>query len=402
MKLFKNSDKRIVSSGLAIAFWATVMLFVAFNFRVVFGSLGKLFSYFSSVFWGLAIAYLLRPFTDFVEARLPGRIKSERARTRLSATASMLLMFVIIILLFVVLVPRIGSSVVDFLTNFDSYLESLKGTIKKYAADISYFEVKEENIDKFIGNSETLLKNLGGWLQKNYDLVIDWLTDAVNLLINFVIIVSIAAYALFDRKNLKRNLKRLEKALIGEEKTARVNEVLARGDGLMTNFLTSNIIDGLIVAVVNFIFLTIMDAPYTLVLSVILGLTNLVPTFGPIAGGFVGALIIALTDPPLLLPFIIFTLVLQQIDGNVLKPILFGDSTGLSGFWVMVAIVVAGEMFGILGMVLGVPVVAFLATILDETFARVNGPNDLKAEPRPKQRFTLKRLLKKRKDTPKD
>ena len=106
-----------------------------------------------------------------------------------------------------------------------------------------------------------------------------------------------------------------------------------------------------------------------------------------------------MTDSPLVLPFIIFTLVLQQIDGNVLKPILFGDSTGLSGFWVMVAIVVGGEIGGVMGMILGVPVVAFIGSIIDEKLSLVNGELDLKSEPKVKRHLSLKGLFKRKRDS---
>ena len=397
MKLFKNSDKRTVSTGLAISLGAAVMLFVVLNFTMVAGWFGKIASYIYSTLWGLAVAYLIRPFTKWVRSGLPAGIKSEKTRARISAGCSLALILIIVILLFFVLTPRLFESVGDFIKNFDVNLESFKKTIKDLAANISFVEIKEESIDKFIGDSEVLYKNAGKWVQENYEIVAEKAMQAVNILVDSLIIITIAAYALFDMDNIKRNVKRVETALFGKEKTQHVNMILGRGDALMTNFLSSNIIDALIIGVVNFIFLTLLDAPYTLVLSIILGATNFVPTFGPVVGGVVGGLIILLTDSGLLLPFIIFTLVLQQIDGNVLKPILFGDSTGLSGFWVMVAIVVGGKMFGVLGMILGVPVVAFIGTILDDVLSRVNGSDDLKAPPKGGRKFSLSALLHRRK-----
>ena len=402
MKLFKNTDKKTVSTGLAIAFGTMIMLFVVINIGTLFGWAGKLLSYVASVLWGLAIAYLLRPFTKFVSRKLPKRIQSERRRTRISAACTLVLLLLIVVLLFFILVPRAFVSISDFLKNFDGNLESLKTLIKDAARNISFINVEEEAIDRFIGDSETLLKNAANWAQSNYDKLLNILTDAVNVLVQFIIVITIAAYALFDMDNIKRNVKRIELALLGREKAARANQVLARGDSLMTNFLTSNIIDALIIGVVNFIFLTLLDAPYALMLSVLLGATNFVPTFGPVVGGVIGGVIIVLTDSQLLLGFIIFTLVLQQIDGNVLKPILFGDSTGLSGFWVMVSIVVGGKMFGVLGMILGVPVAAFLGTILDDILTRRNGSDDLKAPPEGKKKFSLSRLLHGRKKGVKD
>ncbi|MBQ3667728.1 MAG: AI-2E family transporter [Clostridia bacterium] len=399
MKLFKNSDKRIVSSGLAIALGAAIMLFVALNLRMIGGWVGKILSYLSSVLWGLAIAYLLRPFAKFVERKLPKRVKKPSTRYRMGAAAAVLLLIVVIVVSIAIVVPRVYESVSDLIANSDSYINSLKTTITGIASRIDFIDVTEERIDQFIGNSTSLIKTALNWLQSNYERVLSVLSNVASVIVNGIVTLFIAMYALFDMKNIKRNLKRIELALFGRDKTLDVNRVLKRGDNLMTGFLSSNTIDALIVGVINFIFLTIADAPYALFLSIILGVTNFVPTFGPIVGGVAGALVLLLTDSPLVLPFIIFTLVLQQIDGNVLKPILFGDSTGLSGFWVMVAIVVGGEIGGVMGMILGVPVVAFIGSIIDEKLSLVNGELDLKSEPKVKRHLSLKGLFKRKRDS---
>ncbi|MBQ9409298.1 MAG: AI-2E family transporter [Clostridia bacterium] len=398
MKLFKNSDRKIVSTGLAIAFGTMLMLFVVLHFTSISSLLGTLLSYISSVVWGLAIAYLIRPFTKAIRDKLPKRIQSEKVRARIGAACSLVLLLLVVVLLFFMLIPRAVESAADFLKNFDTNLESLKQIVKDFAADISFIDISDESIERFIGNSETLLKSAASWLQTNYNEVLAVLSNVVSIVVDFIIVLTISIYALFDMDNIRRNAERVERALFGLEKSNRINAVLARGDALMTNFLSSNIIDALIIGVVNFIFLTLMDAPYTLILSVILGITNFVPTFGPIVGAVIGGFIILLTDSQLLLTFIIFTVVLQQIDGNVLKPILFGDSTGLSGFWVMVSIVVGGEMFGVLGMVLGVPVVAFIGTILDAVLHRVNGSDDLYMPEEKTKKFSLSRLFKRNKE----
>lgn len=124
-------------------------------------------------------------------------------------------------------------------------------------------------------------------------------------------------------------------------------------------------------------------------MAIMLGVLNFIPTFGPIIGGVIGGLIVLLTKPSLLLGFLIFTLVLQQIDGNVIKPLLFGDSTGLSPFWVLVAIVVGGEIFGLPGMILGVPIVALGASVADEVIARYNGEESPKPIERTARKFTF-------------
>ena len=256
------------------------------------------------------------------------------------------------------------------MNHFDEYLESLKKTLREYLEHIQLVEI---DVDKTIGTSSELLKTLAKWMSGNIDIIMNAIVQLSSRFVNFIIVITMATYALLDRANLRTGSVKLEKALMGEARTEKVNTVIKRGDMLMMRFLSSNLMDALIIGVVNFIFLGLVSAPYQLIMAVMLGITNFIPTFGPIIGGIAGAIIVLLTKPTLLFGFILFTVVLQQIDGNVIKPLLFGDSTGLSPFWVLVAIVVGGNMFGITGMIMGVPVVALISSLIKEYVARKNG-----------------------------
>ena len=167
--------------------------------------------------------------------------------------------------------------------------------------------------------------------------------------------------------------------MLGKAKTERVNTILNRGDTLMMVFLSSNLLDALLIGAANFVFLSIFKAPYVLLLTVFLGAFNFIPTFGPIISGVIASVVMLMVKPDLLIGFIIFTVVLQQIDGNVIKPLLFGDSTGLSPFWVLVSIVVGGRVFGVAGMLLGVPAFALLSSLYSEIVDKY----DKRSEPAP-------------------
>ena len=348
MKLFKNADKRVVTSGLAIALGAVVIYCVMANIGTVWGAIKSVLSVFSLVFWGLILAYVLRPIANFLERVLLRGIKKQKTRTSIGALLTLVLLIVFIVLVLGTFLPQLVSSGKDLVNHYDSYLESVKTILKEYAAKLSFIEI---DVDRIIGTSDELLRRMLGWVNDNLNLVIEKTGQVVGAfatrLMNFVIVITMAVYALLDRANLKKSLKRVEKALVGDEKTKKVNRILAHGDYLMLSFLGSNLLDALIIGVINFIFLGIVKQPYQLILAFILGATNFIPTFGPIIGGVIGAVIVLFTKPSLLLVFIIFTMILQQIDGNIIKPLLFGDSTGLSPFWVLVAIVVGGEVLGL-------------------------------------------------------
>ena len=282
----------------------------------------------------------------------------------------------IIVFLVATLIPQIVSSATTFASNINDYIASAKVFIADALSHVDFIEV---DVDKVIGSSDEIFKAIVNWVTNNGDLFANFLKEASSQLVNFIIAVAMSVYALLDRRNLKRGLLKLERVVLGKAKTERVNTILNRGDTLMMVFLSSNLLDALLIGAANFVFLSIFKAPYVLLLSVFLGAFNFIPTFGPIISGVIASVVMLMVKPDLLIGFIIFTVVLQQIDGNVIKPLLFGDSTGLSPFWVLVSIVVGGRVFGVAGMLLGVPAFALLSSLYSEIVDKY----DKRSEPAP-------------------
>ncbi|MBQ4157313.1 MAG: AI-2E family transporter [Clostridia bacterium] len=363
MKLDKHIDHRLVVSGILIAIAAAVSFNLLNNLNHVCSWLTSVKYYLSPVTGGLILAYVLRPFARVMEKKLLKKLKSEKLRVHIAGISTVLFLFLIIYFLLILLIPQTIESLTEFMANSSAYIESIKGFIAKYAEKIDFIEI---NVDELIGSSNEVLASIMQWMTSNYQQFIDLFYQFGSHLFSMIIVLAMSIYALLDRKNLKKGMMKLEKVVLGEQKAHRLNEIIERGDTITMRFLGSNLLDAFIIAGINFIFLSIFKCPYALLLSVMLGVFNFVPTFGPIAGGILAAVIVLLVKPSLVVGFAIFTVVLQQIDGNVIKPVLFGDTTGLSPFWVLVSIVVGGRMFGIAGMVLGVPVFALLSTIYSE------------------------------------
>ena len=363
MKLDKHIDHRLVVSGILIAIAAAISFNLLNNLNHVRSWLTSVKYYLSPVTGGLILAYVLRPFARFMEKKLLKKLKSEKLRVHIAGISTVLFLFLIIYFLLILLIPQTIESLTEFMANSSAYIESIKGFIAKYAEKIDFIEI---NVDELIGSSNEVLASVMQWMTSNYQQFIDLFYQFGSHLFSMIIVLAMSIYALLDRKNLKKGIMKLEKVVLGEQKAHRLNEIIERGDTITMRFLGSNLLDAFIIAGINFIFLSIFKCPYALLLSVMLGVFNFVPTFGPIAGGILAAVIVLLVKPSLVVGFAIFTVVLQQIDGNVIKPVLFGDTTGLSPFWVLVSIVVGGRMFGIAGMILGVPVFALLSTIYSE------------------------------------
>ena len=381
MKIDKHIDRRMVASGIAIAIAAAISFNLLNNLNHVRAWFSSVRYYLSPVTGGLILAYVLRPFARFMETRLLKKLKSEKLRVHIAGISTVLFLFLLIYFLLILLIPQTIDSLTEFMANSASYIESIKAFIAKYAEKIDFIEI---NVDELIGSSNEVLASVMQWLTSNYQQFLDFFYQLGSHLFSLIIVLAMSIYALLDRKNLKKGIMKLEKVVLGEQKTQRLNEIIERGDSITTRFLGSNLLDAVIIAVVNFIFLSIFKCPYALILSIMLGVFNFVPTFGPIAGGILAAIIVLLVKPSLVVGFAIFTVVLQQIDGNVIKPVLFGDTTGLSPFWVLVSIVVGGRMFGIPGMVLGVPVFALFSTVYSEIIdKRLNMQKPLAAENAP-------------------
>ena len=376
MKLFKKVDARLVYSGLVIAFGAAVFFCAFNNLNSIKKFLKTLLYYISPVTSGLVLAYLLRPFAKFMERVPLKKIKSDKVRVHISSLSAVILLLVIIVFLVATLIPQIVSSATTFASNINDYIASAKVFIADALSHVDFIEV---DVDKVIGSSDEIFKAIVNWVTNNGDLFANFLKEASSQLVNFIIAVAMSVYALLDRRNLKRGLLKLERVVLGKAKTERVNTILNRGDTLMMVFLSSNLLDALLIGAANFVFLSIFKAPYVLLLSVFLGAFNFIPTFGPIISGVIASVVMLMVKPDLLIGFIIFTVVLQQIDGNVIKPLLFGDSTGLSPFWVLVSIVVGGRVFGVAGMLLGVPAFALLSSLYSEIVDKY----DKRSEPAP-------------------
>ena len=393
MKLFKNIDRRVVASGIAISLFTVLLYAVANKFDETIAFLQGAWAFISPVAYGLILAYLLGPLARLIEKILPKKW-SDKVKTHIGGVASLILVLVIILVFLAILLPSLTSSAVRFYNNFDSYVESVKGTINRVAEDIDFVEI---DVEKIIGSSSDLLGKVAKWLGDNVNLLINFAYSFSGRIVNFIIVLAMALYALFDRKNLKTGAIRIEKVVFGDEKTAKINGVLARGDFYMMKFLGTNLLDSLVIGLINFVFLGIVKADYQTLLAVILGVTNFIPTFGPIIGGIIGGLIILLTKPEILLIYVIFTLILQQVEGNFIVPLLFADSTGLSPFWVLVSIVLGGKVFGWAGLVLGVPLTALISSIVNEIIARrtPKEAQEEKAEEKPEKKKILGKKKKK-------
>lgn len=326
------------------------------------------------VVWGLAIAYLLTPVLNFVENKLflplcrKCKMKETPKRNSfvrgISILVTAFLFVALIYMLFSMLISQIVPSVESIIVNFDSYTNNIIKWINKTLEnnpDISAYAVKM--VDTY---SEQLEKWLTDVIPNTVDLIKTVSISVLNLigvLWDFIIGFIISIYVLASKEKFAGQAKKTAFALFEQDTANTVIKNFRFTHKTFIGFLGGKIVDSIIIGILCFIGTSIMKTPYAVLVSVIIGVTNVIPFFGPYMGAIPSTILIFIVDPmhPLnCVYFVIFILILQQFDGNILGPKILGSSTGLTGFWVIFAITFFGGLFGVTGMIVGVPIWAVI------------------------------------------
>ena len=352
-------NKRIKSKSwypYTIALCTAVLLFVLLtHFADIRAGVSTFFGYFMPVIWGCAIAYLINPLANFYNRTIFRGIAGERIRNIISNTLAFITVLLFLVFVMVLLIPQLISSIMMFVNNIDKYIVSLEHFL-------DYIGLSSESLglQHWMESPDALLHKLSAYIRTNMDDILATSADAGIKIIQLLISILLSIYLLFNKNMLKSGLRRFLKAALDESRYETTRTFLLRCNSILNRYIVFNILDALLVGVINATFMFIMGFPYAGLISVVVGVTNLVPTFGPFVGGAIGAFILLLIKPWYAAAFMLFTLVLQLIDGYIIKPKLFGESLGVPALWILVGIVVGGKMFGIIGILLSIPIVAIL------------------------------------------
>ena len=351
----KNRIKENSWYPYTVAACAGVALYVVLtHLPQIFGYLHQITTYFGPVILGCVIAYVMNPAAQFFENTLFSKIRNRRIARSVSTLFTLAVLFILLVLLFIMLIPQLLQSIRTLAENLDTYVESVQNLLK---------ELNIENIpfiQDFTNSSNELLQTIGNMLTDNLDKIISTSANIGLALANLGLAFILSIYVLLEKDKLKEYGVRFMNALVGEERTDKMVGFLMKCDDIMGRYITCSLIDSLIIGVSNAVLMKIFGMQYIGLISVVVGLFNLIPTFGPVFGGAVGALILFLVKPYHALIFLIMTIVLQTLDGNVIKPKLFGNSLGVSGLIILISIIVFGNIFGIPGIIVAMPCAAIL------------------------------------------
>ena len=321
----------------------------------VLGAVKQFIGYFKPVIMGCIIAYIVNPLQNFFFNRVFTKLKPEKLRNVLSILLAFLLVVLFLVFSLFILIPQLVDSVQLFANNLDGYIASVSDFLESWGVS-----KRTLDLSSLISSSETLLDTIAGIIRDNISNILSFSANAGKGLFRWVIAFILSIYFLAAKRSLKEGLSILLQALFRPERYSGAVNFLYKCDRIFNRYIVFNILDSVIIGVANAIFMTVMGMEYTGLVSFLVALTNLVPTFGPVVGAGIGAFILLMVKPMDALFFLIFTLVLQTCDGYIIKPKLFSDSLGVSGLWILVGIIVGGNMFGVVGILLAIPVVAIL------------------------------------------
>ncbi|GAB6085647.1 AI-2E family transporter [Alkaliphilus crotonatoxidans] len=322
---------------------------------------------------GSFVAYLLNPAVRWFEGEVYIKVASLKQRKRLLRLLSVVTVYLIMItsitMLIVVVAPQIGNNISDLIRSVPEYVTSTTNVINRMVEDIENFS--SYNISAQIDSRIRLLfDDFTSILEKSLSNLFSSIYSITSGLLNVVLGLIISFYMLMDKESFKLGIEKLLRVVLKDETVERVKNFGREVDDLFAKFIVGKSLDSFIIGCLCFIGLSLMGLRYTLLISVIIMVTNMIPYFGPFIGA-VPAVIITLFYSPINAFWLsIFIFALQQFDGLILGPKILGDSVGVSPFWIILAITVGGKLFGVLGMFLGVPVIAIIRLVINRFIDR--------------------------------
>ena len=368
----EQKTSRQLRLGLITCAVAVLVILLIANLETVNTWLGALLNVLAPLLTGLVIAYLANPFFRFFERRLLVRITFPRIRRALALILSYLVLVAIIAGLLLLIVPQLLGSIQDFIDNFDGYMSDVVELINRFLISLneklpfgegvaSIFKPlnKETVIAKASALWDGFLIKIGEKLRPEYmGAVRDFLKSTAKVVTDVFFGVLISIFLLASKERCYATVMRLREAYLGTKTNQSITKFISIADRSFGGFLRGKLLDSCIVGFLVYIACLIFDIPYEILVAVIVGITDIVPVIGPFIGVIPTAVIILLTDPAKVIVFLISILVIQQIDGNIVAPKILGENTGVSSLCVLISILVMGDLLGLVGMVIAVPLFA--------------------------------------------
>ena len=311
-----------------------IAVLVGTHFDAVRAQLSALFGIIAPFIWGIAFAYLLDGPVRFFQKLLHGRRK-------LAILIAYLLAAVVIGVLLGLVIPQLADSVMILINNVPMYLQRMDVFVAQLPIEddlLGWDQAK--GLEELLGSYSELVQKATALISSLLPRLLDYGIAIGSGVVSAITAVISSVYMLLGKEKLLHQLRKVSVAFLPDTKATRLMAICRHANGVFSGFINGKIIDSVIIGVICFIVTSIFGMPFALLISVIVGATNVIPFFGPFIGAIPSIMILLIVNPISALEFGIFVIVLQQFDGNILGPKILGDSTGLPALWVLVAIIV--------------------------------------------------------------
>ena len=363
-KLSELLEKRWFANLVALS-GAVAVYLLLLHFSSVTGWLKSVWKFLNPIVIGLILAYLIDPIVVFIEKRIFGKMKRDGLRRTLAVLLGTFFTLCVIGFLSFLIIPSIVATVREIVGRSDELIGQAHVLLERINSSELGISLSWDDVTGIIEQRFGEFFNL---LTGNLNNIVSRLTDVGSITINVLIGIILAMYFLLGKKRLLGGVEKLRRALLPPDKYEEHTDFWRRSNDILIRYIGCNLLDALIIGAANAILMLIFKMPYVVFISVIMTITNLLPTFGPIIGAGIGALFLLIQNPILALIFLIFTVVLQFADAYLIKPKLFSTNLGIPAVWTLIGTILGGKMFGIPGVFLAIPVVAILTIIYKEHF----------------------------------
>ncbi len=386
---FQFKNPKIESSFYAfLAAGASILFFfIVLNLGTIFSWLGELWNMLLPLVYGFVLAYILNSPMNFFDEKvfkfLDRKKPHRKLRRTLAVVITMILALVVLVAFVSIIAPQLYQSVVTLVNNATGYIKQAEALIVQIADWLNLSEEAVATVNGWINDfGKSIIKQLQDWLPSLLPTVIDFSKIMISGITDFIIGIVLCVYLLYNKETYFAKMKKVQYAIFPKKFVDATINVAHESHEIFTGFIVGKLLDSLMVGVLCLIGCLIIGVPFALLLSVIVCVCNIIPVFGPVLGTCVTAFIVLVIDPIRAVWYLIFLIVLFQVDGNIIEPKILGDSTGLSAFWVMIAILVGGGCFGFIGMFIGVPTFAVLYSLtrrfLNKRLRKKEMPTDIK------------------------
>lgn len=355
-------NKDLKKEILKLIIFTVSLVFIFIYIEPIWRFLGTLLSIIMPFILGLIIAFVLNVLVNFIERKFFSKSKmGVKSKHNLSIILALALVISFLTFLSLLIIPQIKNTADIFITNLPVYEENVKSLLDNIGVNESVRASIIESTEEFVVKATDYMKNHSSDIIEN---VLGIATNVVSSIVNITVGIIFAIYLLIEKDKLLRQFRKILKAYLPDKKVLKINNITQLSNKTFARFVSGQVLEAFIIGILCLIGMLILRIPYAASVSVLVGFTALIPVFGAFIGTAIGAFLIFMVSPVKALIFIIFVIVLQQFEGNLIYPKVVGKSVNLPSIWVLVAVTVGASISGVVGMLVSVPICSILYSVI--------------------------------------